>query len=449
MDYLGFAKEIVEKAGAGGAEAEVFINIGKETNIEISRGNVEKLSQSGSKGLGVRVIAEGGRVGYAYTSDFSPGGVERTWQGALAIAEAADPDPNRALPDPQPFDGEDLAIYDPAIAEMRAEEKIDFAKRIEKAALDYDARVIMTNRCIYFDNVTSVYLVNSRGFAGVYDRSVIGGYVFAIARDEKGINTNGIGVGAGTKKVEVNPETIGREAGARAVAQLDAVQVETQVGTVVLDPLVTAEFLAYLSAALTAESMQRKRSFLLDKMGQEVANDRVTILDNGRMPGGLASAPFDGEGVPTQVTRLIDEGVLQNVIYDTYSAKLDGASSTGNAQRGSHRSKPRLALSNFYLQPGNQSQEDIIAGVKKGLYVTSTMGAGVSPITGEYSVGASGTWIEDGKLTYPVKEATIASTMGDILKNIVAVGSDARVLPFFGAIIAPTIRIEGMTIGGK
>lgn len=449
MDYLKLAQEVVNKASADGAEAEVFINIGKETNIEVSGGKVEKLSQSGSKGMGVRVIAEGGRVGYAYTSDFSPEGIERTWKGAVAIAEAADPDPNRALPDPQEYEKDELGIYDPTIADMSPEEKIDMAKRIEQAALAYDERVVMTNRCTYFDDVSSVYLVNSRGFSGSYDRSILGGYTFAIARDEEGVNANAMGVGASTKKAEIDPETIGREAAERAVAQLNAEQIETQVGTVILDPMVTAEFLAFLSMALTGEAMQRKRSFLLDKMGQEVASDMVTIIDNGRMPGGFASTPFDGEGVPTQITRLIDEGVLQNVIYDTYSAQLDDAASTGNARRGSHRSKPQLALSNFYMQPGNQSKEEIIAGVEKGLYVMSTMGAGISPITGDYSVGASGVWIENGEFTHPVKEATIAATMGEVLKNIVAVSSELRVMPFFGAISAPAVRIEGMTIGGK
>jgi PmbA protein len=450
MDYLEFAKDIVNKAGAEGVEVEAYVNIGKETNIEVARGEVEKLSQSGSKGLGVRVIAAGGRVGYAYTSDFSPDGVERTWKGALAIAQSVDADENRALPGSGPLDAADLDIYDPAVAAIQPEEKIEFAKRIEQAALDYDPRVVMTNRCVYTDGIESVYLANSKGFAGQFQRTFIGGYVFAIARDEDGGMANGMGIDFSTKRADIDAEAIGREAAERAVAQLDAAPVETQTATVVMDPLVSSEFLMYLSMALTGEAMQRKRSFLLDKIGQDVASDMVSVIDDGRLPGGMASAPFDGEGVPTRATRLIDEGVLQQVIYDSYSAKLDEAESTGNAQRGSHREKPSLRLSNFYLQPGQQSPDEIIAGVENGLYITNSMSVGgINPVSGEYSIGASGMWIENGKLTKPVKEVTVAASMSDLLQNVTAVGNDLRWLPFYGVVGAPTIRIENMTIGGK
>ena len=218
----------------------------------------------------------------------------------------------------------------------------------------------------------------------------------------------------------------------------------------VFDPVVAAELVASLSQALTADAMQRGRSFLLDKMGQDVASDMVTLLDNGRLPGGMGSAPFDAEGVPTQATRLLDEGMLQDVIYDTYSARKEERKSTGNASRGSHRSAPTLSPSNFYLQPGNQSPEGIIAEVEKGLYVLSTMNVGgINPVSGDYSVAARGLWIENGQLTHPVNEVTIALPLEKLLKNVSAVGSDLRFVPFFGAIGAPTIRIDGMTIAGK
>jgi PmbA protein len=214
--------------------------------------------------------------------------------------------------------------------------------------------------------------------------------------------------------------------------------------------MVSGQILGYLSMALTAEAMQRGRSFLVGKMGQEVGSDKVSLLDNGRLKRGLASAPFDGEGVPTSATRLIDEGILQNVIYDTYTARQDGVASTGNAQRRSHRSLPRLAPSNFYLQPGNLSPDEIVAGVDRGLYVTRIMQTGgTDPITGDCSMGASGLWIENGQLVRPVSGVTVATTLPDLLRNVVAVGSDLRVVPFFGAIGAPTIRVEGVTIGGK
>jgi PmbA protein len=446
-DYLELAGDVVHRAAARGAEVEAMVMDEQETMIRVDRGQVEQLSQSGSKGLGVRVI-DGGRVGYAYTSDFGPTSIEETWQAAVDLARVATPDEHRVLPDPQPIPDEDMEIWDPDLPGVLTEEKITLAKQVEEAALAYDPRVVMTNRCTYQDAIARVYLANSRGFAGSYERTVAFSYVIGIGRDEGG-QTMAFGLGASNFFRDLDAQAIGREAGQRAVQILGGQPVETQIGTVVLDPMVAGEILGYLSMALTAEAMQRGRSFLIGKMGQEVGSDKVSLLDNGRLKRGLASAPFDGEGVLTSATRLIDEGVLQNVIYDTYTARKDGVASTGNAQRGSHRSLPSLGPSNFYLQPGNLSPEEIIGDVDQGLYVTRIMQTGgTDPITGDCSMGASGLWIENGELTKPVSGVTVATTLSDLLQNIVAVGSDLRVVPFMGAIGAPTIRVEGVTIGG-
>jgi PmbA protein len=446
-DYLELAQDVARRASTRGVEAEAIIMDEQETMIRVDRGQVEQLSQSGSKGLGVRVI-DGGRVGYAYTSDFSAASIEETWRAALDLARVATPDEHRALPDPQPIPDEDLEIWDPDLPAVSTEEKIAFAKQVEEAALAYDPRVVMTTSCTYQDAIAHVYLANSRGFAGAYDRTVAISYANGIGRDEGG-QTEAFGLGVSNYYRDLDAEAIGREAGQRAVQILGGQPVETQTATVVFDPMVTGEILGYLSMAITAEAMQRGRSFLIGKMGQQVGADRVSLLDNGRLKRGLASAPFDGEGVPTSATRLIDEGVLQNVIYDTYTARKDGVASTGNAQRGSHRSLPSLAPSNFYLQPGILSPDEIIASVDRGLYVTRIMQTGgTDPITGDCSMGASGLWIENGQLTRPVTEVTVATTLPDLLQNIVAVGNDLRVVPFMGIIGAPTIRVEGVTIGG-
>jgi PmbA protein len=447
-DYLELAQDVVRRAAARGVEAEAIVMDEQETMIRVDRGQVEQLSQSGSKGLGVRVI-DGGRVGYAYTSDLAAASIEETWQAAVELARVATSDEHRLLPDPQPIPDEDLEIWDPDLPDISTEDKIALAKQVEETALAYDPRVVMTNRCTYQDAIGHVYLANSRGFAGAYDRTIAFSYVMGIGRDQSG-QTMAFGLGASNFIRDLNAQAIGQEAGRRAVEILGGQPVETQTATVVFDPMVAGEILGYLSMALTAEAMQRGRSFLIGKMGQEIGSDRVSLLDNGRLKRGLASAPFDGEGVPTSATRLIDEGVLQNVIYDTYTARKDGVASTGNAQRSSHRSLPRLAPSNFYLQPGNLAPDEIIAGVERGLYVTRIMQTGgTDPITGDCSMGASGLWIENGQLTRPVSGVTVATTLSDLLQNIVAVGDDLRVVPFMGAISAPTIRVEGVTIGGK
>jgi PmbA protein len=253
-----------------------------------------------------------------------------------------------------------------------------------------------------------------------------------------------------TKFADLDATAIGREAGERAVKLLGGKPVPTQEATVVYSPLAAAGFIGALARALTGEAMQKNRSFLKDKLGQTVASDVVTILDNALLPEGMASRPFDGEGNPSQATRLIDEGVLQAVLHDAYSAGKDGTNSSGNANRGSHRQAPFLSPTNFYLQPGTQSEDEIIAGVKQGLYVVDTMNThSINPINGDYSVSAKGFWIEDGKLSYPVNEVTIALPLDQLLKNIKAVGSDLTFMPFGGAIGSPTIRVDGITIAGQ
>jgi PmbA protein len=447
-DYLELAQDVVRRASARGVEAEAIVVDEQETKIRVDRGQVEQLAQAGSKGLGVRVI-DGGRVGYAYTSDLSPSSLEETWQAAVALARVATPDRHRALPDPQTIPDQDLQIWDPDLPGIPTEEKIAFAKQVEEAALASDPRLVMTNRCTYQDAISHVYLANSRGFAGAYARTTAVSFVIGIGRDEGG-QTMGVGINASSFYRDLDPQAIGQEAGQKATQILGGTPVETQVATVILDPMVTANILGAISRALTAEAMQRGRSFLTGRMGQEVGCDKVSLLDNGRLKRGLASAPFDGEGVPTSATRLIDEGVLQNVIHDSYTARREGVTSTGNAQRGSHRSLPTLGPSNFYLQPGTQTHDEIIASVERGLYVTRVMQVGgIDPINGDCSMGASGLWIENGQLARPVTGVTVATTLPDLLQNVAAVGSDLRVVPFAGAIGAPTIRVDGVTIGGR
>jgi PmbA protein len=449
MDYLQLVQDTANRASAGGAEAESIVIISQQSQIQVDQGQVEKLSQAGSKGLGVRII-HGGRMGYAFTSDFAPDAIEDTWRGALSLAKAADPDPHRALPERRPIDDEDLEIYDPSLAETPMEAKVELALQVEQAALAADPRVVLTNRGTYLDGISSVYLANSSGFAGCYDSTFAAAYIIGIGRDAGG-QTMGMGLGASVYLADLDPHAVGTEAGQNAARILGGAPVPTQEATAILDPLATAQLVGNLAQALTAQAMQRGRSFLIDRVGQEIASDMVSLLDNGRLTRGMASSPFDAEGMPTSATRLIDEGVLQAVLHDSYTARVDGqAESTGNASRSSHRTPPSLAPSNFYLQPGQLAPEEIIAGVERGLYVTNTMNVGgINPVSGDYSVGASGLWIENGQLTRPVTEVTVALHLNDLLKNITAVGNDLRFVPFGGVIGAPTIRVDGATIAGR
>ncbi len=447
-DYMELAKEVVKRASAKNVEAEAVITQDTETQIKVSKGEVEQLSQSSARGLGVRVI-DGGRTGYAYTSDFSEDGIEQTWRTALELAKVATADEHRKLPETRSIPDEDLEIWDEKLVNVSTQDKIALLKAVEQAALDYDPRIILAEFCNYGDAISHFYLANSKGFAGQFGRTTAYAYLMAIARGEDNEMTNSFGMGASNYFGDLDPKAIGIESAEKSISLLGGKPVPTQVGTVVLDYFVGAQILGALAQALSADAWQKKRSFLVDRMGQQVGSDMVTLMDNGRLKRGLASAPFDGEGVPTSATRLVDEGVLQNLTYDSYSASKAGVKSTGNAQRAGHRSLPGLGPSNFYMQPGNVSRDEIIAGVDKGLYVISVMQTGgIDPITGDCSMGANGLWIENGKIVGPVGGVTVATTLNDFLNNITQVGNDLHMVPMFGTIGVPTLRVDNVTIGG-
>ncbi len=446
-DYLKLAQSVVEKATSDGLEVEVIITDSKDTNILVSQGEVEQLSQSGSGGMGVRVI-DGGKVGYSYTSDLSDESVEKTWRTAIELCQVATADEYRKLPELQTIPDEDLGIWDENLETISVEEKIDLALKLEQAALEYDEKIVLTNRTTYLDSTNYTYLANSKGFADYYGRTTIACFLVAIARDENGM-VNAIDLGASNYFADLDPVAVGEKAAKKALSLLGGEPVPTQKGTVVLDHVVGAQILAVLSQALSASSWQRNRSFLMGKMNQEVGSSMVTLMDNGRLKGGMASAPFDAEGVPTKATRLIDEGVLQNLMYDSYTAAKEGTISTGNATRQGHQGLPSLGASNFYMQAGNKSPEEIIKGVDKGLYVLSVMQTGgVDAVTGECSMSANGLWIENGAIQQSVGGVTIATTLDELLQNISDVGNDLRQMPFFSTIGVPTLRVDNVTIGG-
>ena len=450
-DLQQLAQDVLNRAlKAGATDAEAVVYEGDEFGAKVRLGQVETLKESGSRAVGLRVFI-GQRTASTSSSDFSRESIERLVDGAITLAKITSEDPFAGLPEPEEFgqlEG-DLKLYFDDVNELPPAERIEIARRSEAAAMAYDTR-IQNSGGADFDTATShKIMMNSRGFTGEYRRSYCDFSVSPIAIDEKGGMQRNYwySISRTAKKLE-SPEAIGQEAARRTLSRLGARQVKTQKAPVVFSPEISRSIIGNIFDAANGDAIYRHATFFADMLGQQVAGENITVIDDGTMIidgiGGFGTSPFDGEGLPSRRTVLVENGVLKNYVMNTYTARKLGMKSTGNASRGL-AGNPGIGAGNFYLEPGTLTPEQIIGDVKDGLYVTETMGFGVNLVTGDYSQGASGVWIENGELAYPVEEITIAGNLKDMYRNITAIGND---LVFRGSSAAPTMRVEGMTIAG-
>jgi len=445
------ALEVLDRAmQAGATDAEAVAYEGEEFSTLVRLGQVEMLKESGSRAIGLRVF-HGLRAASTSSSDLSREGLEKLVSGAVALAKITSEDPFVGLPDASEFgqvDG-DLGLYFEDVNEQPPAERIEIARRAEAAAMAYDTR-IQNSGGGDFDTATShKVMVNSRGFVGEYRRSYCGFGVGPIAHDESGkMQRNYWYSSSRTARKLASPEEIGVIAAQRALRRLGAKPVKTQRVPVVFSPEIARSIMGNMFEAANADSIYRHATFFDGMLGERVAGDNITVIDDGTMVfdgiGGFGTSPFDGEGLPTRRTVLVERGILKSYVSNTYTARKLGIASTGNASRGL-AGNPGIGAGNFFLEPGECTPEQLIGDVKQGLYVTETMGFGVNLVTGDYSQGASGLWIENGELAYPVEEITIAGNLKDMYRNITAIAND---LVFRSASAAPTIRVEGMTIAG-
>ncbi len=450
-DLQQLAADVLAKAmKAGATDAEAVVYEGDEFSALVRLGQVEQLKESGSRAVGLRVFI-GQKVASTSSSDFSSESITRLVDGAMALAKITSEDPFAGLPERKEFgqlEG-DLKLYFEDVNEMPPAERIEVARRCEAAAMAYDTR-IQNSGGGDFDTATAhKILMNSRGFVGEYRRSYCGFSAAPIAVDEKGgMQRNYWYSSSRTVTKLEDPEEIGREAARRTLRRLGAQQVKTQKAPVVFSPEIARSIVGNIFSAAEGDSIYRNASFFSGMLGERVAGENITVVDDGTMVfdgiGGFGTVPFDGEGLPTRRTVLVENGILKNYVMNTYTARKLGMKSTGSASRGL-AGNPGTGAHNFYLEPGTLTPEQIIGDVKNGLYVTEVMGFGVNLVTGDYSQGASGLWIENGELAYPVEEITIAGNLKDMYKNIVAIGND---LVFRSASAAPTMRVEGMMIAG-
>lgn len=441
------ARRAVEAAtGAGATDAEAWVEEGTSRRIRVYEGQVESLSDAGGRGVGVRAFVDG-RSGYAYGTDLSDAGVAEVAGAARAAAEAADPDEFGGLPDEfgtTPVDG----LASPGLREWSTERKVELALAVERAARARPG-VTQVENAIYSDADGSVALANSRGFSAGYDATQAWAYASAFAGEGADLMT-GLGVELARDPEALDPEAIGAEAAERALALVGARQPESRRCPVVLDAFVAASFAGFIGSMLSAEAVQRGRSLFADREGDEIAAAAVALTDDPTDPGGPSSAPFDGEGSPTRRTPLIGDGRLLTFLFDVRTARRAGRATSGNATRGSYRSPPSVGTTNLVLEPGSHDLEGLLRTAGDGLFVTDVAGlhSGVNPVSGTFSVGASGRLIEGGQPGTPVRELTIASDLVSMLQAVSEVGSEARWVPFGGSVKAPPILVAEMAISG-
>jgi len=446
-DLTSLVSEIIARAMRSGATAaESVAREGNEFSVTVRMGQVETLKESGGRSVGLRVFI-GQRTASTYASDLSPESIGRLVKGAVELAKITSEDPNAGLPDASEL-GKlpgDLKLFYEDVWSLPAAERIEFARRAETAALTSDPRLKNSDSASFDCYSGRTIFSNSLGFAGEYRGSSCSVSAAPIAvADDGSMQRDGWFARSRSLAALESPESVGREAARRTLRRLGARKVPTAEVPVIFDPMMAQTLLGDICSAVSGDSIWRHASFLAEKLGEQIAGANVNIIDDSTMPGGFGTSPFDGEGLPSRRNVVIENGVLKSYLLNSYTARKLGMKSTGNASRPL-AGNPGISSGNFFLQPGTKTPEQIIGGIQDGFYVTDLLGFGVNLVTGDYSQGAGGLWIKGGELAFPVEEVTVAGNLKEMLKNISEIGND---LEFRGSTASPTIRIEGMTVGG-
>jgi PmbA protein len=438
--------DLLRKACTRGASAGDALLVENDAfDVEIRLGEVEKVQHARQKRLGLRLFF-GQRSATTSTADLSAASLERLLDDTCALAQAMAEDACAGLPEPEETITAipELELWDNTLEGLPVEERTAMAKTAERAALEYDARITNSEGGEYSSSQSRVLYANSHGFVGSYQAGSVSLAVTAIASDGHGMQRDYWFSAARQLDRLQAPVTIGREAARRALRRLGAHKITTQKVPVVFDPFTASSLLGHLCTAVSGSALYRGASFLLEQLGERIAPQDFTVYDDGTLPAALGSKPFDGEGLPTRRTPVVEQGILRSYLLDTYTARKLGMRSTGNAARSAGE-PPSVSPTNFYLAAGPYTPEEIIASVRHGLYVIELIGFGVNQVTGDYSRGAVGLWIVDGELTHAVEEITIAGNLRQMFANIAMIGND---LDLRRKVTAPTLKISDMTVAG-
>ncbi len=445
---MDLCAQVVERARKAGADvAEASARGGWELSTKVRLGEAELVEEAGHKSLSLRVLRHQ-RAALTSTSDLSESGIERCVADALMLVELSEADAH-AGPAPaellcQPPHPE-LSLYDPSVDSIDADRALDIATKAERAALSSDARLSLSEGATFSRTSSVSALVLSSGFSAALRGSYASLVVSPVVEDEGGKRRRGFHWTARRHLADLDdPEAVGREAARRTLAKLGARKVPTCEAPIVFDPDVARSIIGTLAGCLVGGALWRKSSYLVDRLGSMVASPLVTLVDDPLLPKAPGSRPFDGEGLRSRRSVVVQDGKLETFLLDCYSARKLGLQPTASASRSG--GAVGASTSNFILQPGARSRADINRETQRGLYVTDMMGFGVNAQTGDFSGGASGFWIENGEFAFPVSEVTVSSNLDVMLKNIDAIGDD---LDMRTATCAPTFRISSMTIAGS
>jgi PmbA protein len=422
---------------------EIYLSHVDSTSIEVKDQQIECFTTAQSNGLALRILKDN-RMGFSYTTQFTKDSFEQVIARALTSARYASPEECNDFPSqtgPLP----DLNLFDDDGYALPKEAKIEKLKMIEREALSYDKRITKIRKASYYEQMVKKHLINSYGLNLTHQDTLFSASIVVVA-EEKEDSQTGWDFAFSRHYQHLETDSIGRAASLEALGLLGAQSSSSLRGPVVLHRSVSYQFLALLAQSFLAESVHKKKSLLRGQLHQKIFSDIITIIDDGLYPLGMATAPFDGEGVVRQCTPLVEQGVLIQFLYDTYCAKKDSTHSTGNASRGSTMGTPTVGYSNLFIQKGNVNPADMIASVEKGFLVNEVMGMHTAnPITGDFSLGVTGFLIKNGKKTTPVKGLALAGNIITLFKNVLQVGNDLR---FYGKVGSPTLLIESMEISG-
>jgi len=457
VDHSKIGEEIIERVfPSKGEEAEVYIKRFRGIDVDVSGQKLEKFNTPHSSGIGLRIFSKN-RIGFAYTTGFDRESIEKLVRQAKDNALNGARDKCNSLPQVSGhrewsgFTHKDL--FDEELTRIPLRMKVDKIREMERKALAYDKRVKSVLRASYSDSQYEVFILNSRGVKVGYRGTHCSCGLVAVAEAKvfsgKGNREIQLGSDFAVKRRfrELHFNELAENAARRAVSLLRARRLRTQRASIVLEPLVVSGFLRLIVRGLGADFVQKKKSPFAKKKGKRIASKIVNIIDDGTLPGGVATSPFDDEGTTRRKTVLVKDGILSAFLYDSYTARKDKVKSSGNAFRSSFKALPTVWFTNFFLEKGRMKREELITSTGKGLYVMETMGVHTAdPVSGDFSVGVSGLWIEGGKFSFPVHGVTMAGNILNLLNSIDAIGDD---LEFYGSLGSPTVRVSDIFISGE